>query len=256
MKMKKFNWIDLSLRTFNTDDKGGGTGGNGGTDDKGGTPPEEKKFSQADVDGIVSKRVNELRDDIKKFADQQQLTEKQKQELEGRLNTVSKEKEGQIETLRAQVNTLDKRLADETKRLTGEVQTWENRYKDTLVANEITAAAAKHQAIDVLDIIALVKPQVRITAEVDTENKPTGKFKVAVNSTGENGKDVLLTPEDFMAQFKSRKPQFFRGAKGGTGTENNNSTTGKSFSNLSKEEKIEHFKAEAAAKARVGSGRR
>ena len=254
---KKFYWIDLTLRTFDNEDdknKGGGNDdankGGGNDDDK--NKGVDKKFTQSDVDGIVAKRVNELRDDLKKFADQQQLTEKQKKDLEARLATVSKEKEGTIETLRTQVNTLEKKLDDESKRLIEEARAWENRFKETLVANEITAAAVKHQAIDVHDIIALVRPQIRITPEVDGDNKPNGKFKIAVNSTGEGGKDVLLAPDDFMAQFKSRKPQFFRGAKGGAGTENNNSSTGKGLSTMTKEEKVQNFKEAQKAKSRLG----
>lgn len=249
--MKKLLWFDLAVRTWDGEDEAAAAAkAKAEADAKAAEEAEKsKKFDQAAVDAIVAKRVNEYKAQLAELEKNKSITEQQRKEIEGRLDQVKKEKDGELETLRAQLGTTQKQAAEEKKALEEQAKSWRTRFTSTLVQNEVSTAAAKHGAFDGGDLHKMIRDDIVVNEDVDDKGKGIGTFKVQVKKMAE-GKEVLVSVDDFVAQFKTQKPQFFRSGKSGVGADHTNGGTGNSgaLKDMTPEQKKEYFKKQAQAK--------
>lgn len=203
-EMKKRFFLPLNLQFFAADngtDIGGGNEGDtdnqlngngaddtnaqggGNTDDKN----ESKKFSQEDVDKLISDRLTREK---KKYADYEELLtfKKQAEELAEKqrlenLSEIERAKE-EAKSLQDKYSTLEQELA--TLR--------ENNKKQTIV-NEFIKLATQKQVAYIDDALLLAQNDLA-TIQIDENGKPTGVDSIV---------EALLTNKPYLV--KQKEPQ-------------------------------------------------
>lgn len=207
-----------------------------GEGDAGAKPPEtkpEQKFTQADLDEQVKKRLGEAN---KKFdAERAGFLEKQKA-----LETDSAAKaelEKQLEELNNRYKSKEELAADALKKERAEAEgklkqaaterdSWKKRYEDQTLLTELTAAASKKAKVGDKDVevhnpsqlVKFLKPDARVTQKV-VDGKPTDQLETRVKVTVK-GKELDLTPEEAvksMAEDPEYGNFFKSGVVGGLG---------------------------------------
>lgn len=208
-------------------------GGAGGDPAAGaGTPP--KTFTQDQMNKILAddRRKNQAKQkELLTQLEQLQQTARLTDDERNNLNA-------QVEELRLQTTTAEERARtalDKQKKdydvkvttLTTERDEWRNRYTETAIGHEITNAAVTQEAFSPGQIAAMLRPNTRLTEELDGTGKPTGRLipKVKFEASDKDGQPIVLdltvpeavkrmkeTPDVFGNLFKST-------AQGGLGTQ-------------------------------------
>jgi len=196
----------------------------------GGTP--EKVFKQADVDGIVQKRMAEAE---KKFTTQRQSDLQRMQSLETD-SAAKADLEKQLEELNNRYKTKEELAADAFKKEKASWEkrqqesenaskTWRSKYEDNLRERELLDAASSKDADaqSAEQIAMLLRPNSRVVERI-VEGKSTGEFETRINfHTTKDGKALVLdlTPAEAIKQMKGDVKRwgnlFNSGKAGGTG---------------------------------------
>lgn len=199
----------------------------------GGNPPA-KTMTQDQVNTILAeeKRKHQAKQkEMLQQLEQLQTSTRLSEEERTALNT-------QVEELRLQTTTSEERartaLERQKKEYDGKLTTatterdeWRGRYTETAIGHEITNAAVTNEAFAPSQIAAILRPNTRLTEELDETGKPTGRLipKVKFDALDKDGKAITLdltvteavkrmkeTPDVYGNLFKSN-------AQGGLGTQ-------------------------------------
>jgi len=165
------------------------------------TKNTEKKFTQEQVDKIISER-------LKKTKTEQEKTVKELEALKKNINLSAEEKsslQSRIDDLQSSLMTKEELTAKEKKELetkftkdlekkTTEVETWRDRYTNSVIERALMDAAIENKAVRPQQIVELIRNKTRLVEERDGEGKPTGNFVPQTKFTGrgEDGKPVTL----------------------------------------------------------------
>lgn len=184
--------------------------------------PAPKTFTQADVDRVVSERLNREK---KAFQSEKEKLVGQLQELESAKGLSDEERTAlstRIEELQTSMMTKEELSAKEKKKLEqkaaadleaskAEISKWQGLYTNSTIERAITDAAASAEAFRPGQIVALLKPATRLVEEngqLVTKVKFDGKDKdgkpVQLDLTVDQAiKQMKETPEEFGNLFKS-----------------------------------------------------
>lgn len=157
-------------------------------------PPagDERKFTQKDVDKMMEDhrkglqaRNQELITELENQKKASNLTLEEKENLQARIDALSKEHLSKEQQASAEFEKLKKKYDSDTSTFMKERDEWKGRYDNTLVEHALTAAAAKHKAHSPEQIIRMFKGDVKVVPVLDDAGKPTGQFKTVmpVNTT-------------------------------------------------------------------------
>lgn len=168
------------------------------------TPTSEAKpqvFDQEKVNKIVADEKRKHQEQLKKalaeidaLTTRSSLTEKERAELEARLETVRSESLTKEQLAKKKLKELQDEKDGRIKQLELEKKEWEDRYMNTTIQRSLVDAAAKHQAYAPEQIVYMLKDNTRLVKELDEEGKPTGNYvaKVKLQDTSPEGQPVTL----------------------------------------------------------------
>lgn len=188
---------------------GGGGGGEGGGGEGGGSGggsgggADDKKFSQKDVDGFMTKQK-------KAFQTKQRetLAELEKSREEQGLSVAhAKQLDGQIAELRTDLMSESDKSAAEKQRVarehqtaldtvTGERDAAIERYETSSKRTEMASACITHEVVNAEQVMAIVGPKTSLVEEKDGEGKGTGVFNVVVTDMVK-GEDEKFAKKEF-----------------------------------------------------------
>ena len=160
----------------------------------------EKVFKQEEVNKILAEerrqhqaKTQKALEELEALRTQADLTQKQRDELDGKLQSLrdmlktkdeqEREKRERIENeFKAQVGTLSK-----------ERDNWRNRFETSTIKVAITQESVGAGAYDPDQIFAIIGPRTSLVEDLDTEGKPTGELVPTVEWTDiKDGKPVTL----------------------------------------------------------------
>lgn len=151
-----------------------------------------------------------------------------------------KDIEEQIERLRGEYATkeennkksMERKLKEETEkreRAEAVAKDWENLYTEERIDGDLNAAAIEIEAYHPDPVKAILRPKTRLVAELDQDNKPTGKktTRVKMEKTQDGKVQVLeMTPVEAVKYMKEQPEKygnlFISKAAGGIGGHNFN----------------------------------
>ena len=139
-------------------------------------------------------RTNKAITELEALKTRSSLTEKERVDLETRIDTMK----GELltkEELAAQAR--DKLINDhkaEREGLILERDDWKGKHTDSTISREITDASVAHDAYSPEQIVALLRPNTQLVEAVDDDGKPTGRLNPIVKFTdvGKDDKPVTL----------------------------------------------------------------
>lgn len=178
------------------------------------TPPGDKVFKQKDVDYIVSQRQKALRTQYEALEknyttllEQSNLSENQRQELQGHLEQV----QTQLRTKEQQAAIDQRKAAErhqaELKAAIEERDRYQGLFTKSTVERAVIDAAAKHEAYNPSQFVSLVGDRVRVVDELDEQGNRTGRMipvvevQVKDEATGQMV-TVRKSPEDVIVDMK------------------------------------------------------
>lgn len=162
---------------------------------------KDESFSQDQVNAFLAEERRKSQDKMKRALEEVELlksksslTEQERKEMEGRIETLSNELLTKEELSKKEKETITKKLEVEKQTAIQERDTWQKRFVDSNISTALTQAAVEGKAYNPEQIIALLKPQTRMVEELSEDGKPTGNLipKVKLNDIGKDGKQVVL----------------------------------------------------------------
>lgn len=163
------------------------------------------------------KLVQQATDEAKALAAKAQLTGKQAQELDSRLEQIQNEMRTKEEQARLAAEKARKKYKQDMESLTGERDSWRQRYTESTIERSLTDAAASNNAFSPRQIVAILGPNTQLTEVLDDEGQPTGNLapKVKYRTKDKEGKPVTLdlSPADAIKRMKEEEEylNLFRG---------------------------------------------
>lgn len=240
-------------------DQGGGGGGGGGggtTDDpeeaarKAAAEAEaarkaatEKAFTQADIDRVVAKQRRELQEkhleEIRRMQKAQGLTDEERNALKKRSEELEDALLSEKDRAKREIERTRKELQEQVEAVKATADRNWGLYTGSMIATEISHAAAAHKAFNPSQIEAIVRPMCVVEDEKDEKLNPTGRHVVLVKTRKKNDKgvveEVAFSVEKFVEQMKTDDAfanlflseraggmGYRPGAKGGKGGEGQN----------------------------------
>lgn len=218
------------------DGSGSSTGGGSSTDGGSGASGAEggaknKTFTQDEVNKLLAEdkrkhqeRVNKTVKDLETLKTSNNLTAKEKGDLQKRIEDLQSEVLTKEQLAAKEKEKLSKTYQKQIEEANRERDTWKNRFTHSTINQQLTSAAATNEAFDPEQIIALLRPSTDLIEEVGEDKNPTGNFmpKVKFDDQDETGKKVTLTltPEEAVKRMKDipRFANLFKStASGGLG---------------------------------------
>lgn len=147
---------------------------------------EKKKHQQA---------LDKYKGEVEALSKRADLSTKERESLEGRLDELQNSLYSKEELARKDKEKLAKKHATEVENLTTDRDTWKNRYTNTLINNQILAAADANDAYNNTQIATQLRPKAQIVERQDDEGNPTGEFDVRIKLDGKDkdGKPVTFS---------------------------------------------------------------
>lgn len=188
-----------------------------------------RKYTQQEFDALLNRRLAEDRRkgeeknrqiaaELSSLRESANLTEAQRRDLENRIEQLNAEYRTAEEQKRLDQQKAQEKYDRDTKKLSEERDSWRTRHDANLINGDIVTAAAKHEAFNVNQIVAILRPMTKVVERMDSAGKPTGEFisQVKFHGKDRDGKPVVLDltvddavkamkdmPEDFGNLFKS-----------------------------------------------------
>jgi hypothetical protein len=170
--------------------------------------------------------------ELEKLKQAQGITQKQRDDLQTRIDELQAQFMSKEELLRKEKEKLAKEHKTIVEQLSFDRDSWKNRYHTSTINRALQDSAIRHEAFNPEQIMAILEKQTRLVEESDEEGKPTGSLvpRVKLNDVDGEGKPITLdltvdqavkrmkdTPDKFGNLFKSG----VAGGIGGTGSANN-----------------------------------
>jgi len=194
-----------------------------------GNQESEKKFTQADLNRIQAKEkrktqeaYKELQTQLEEARNAAQAGSAEREELELKIEELQRKTMSAEEIARQKEAKLQKKHQEELEETKRSADLWKTRYTETVITNEILAAANEHGAIRPTQIYNELRDKVKLTQKLDEDGKPTDSFEARVDFDDEdkNGKAIKLdlSVKDAVKRMKEL-PQLhgnlFEGVKSG-----------------------------------------
>ena len=202
-----------------------------------GSPP--KTFSQDDFNKALAEDRRKHQEQTKKalaevdaLRSKARLTQEERDDLDKRYQDMQNQLLTKEELAAQEKAKLRKEHESKLKEVSSERDSWKDRFTNSAIRREITDAAAKHDAYNPSQIVALLQPRTRLVEERGSDGTPTGRFKpeIQFDDTDKEGKPVTLTltPEKAVERMKelSESMNLFKGTGVG-GLGKNNQPSGK-----------------------------
>lgn len=194
-------------------------------------PPPARTFTQEDVDRIVGERTTKLRNESKNYLtelealrNKDNLTKKEKEDLEERITNLSKEVFTKEELAKQEQDKINKRYKQEQDTLITERDGYKKKYDSLIIRNALIDAAIEHKAYDKDQILDLLAGKSKIVAVLDADGKDTGEITVKIPVRAMKGDKVVELELDAKEALKTMRenPKFYGNlfvadGRGGTG---------------------------------------
>lgn len=218
MKSNFYRGLVWSWASYNN-----GSSGTEGGGDPTSTPPTNgggsnnnppRTFTQAEVDSIVAKerkaeeaKRNKLVTELQQLQTSTRLSEDERTALAAQIEQLKNESLTTEQRLTRDLEQNKKKYTQDIEGLTVERDSWRSNYTDLLTDNQITAAAIKHEAFSTQQLLAVLKPQSKVTEILDGDGKGTGKYQVLIKFQDTDPKTkkpvtVELSPEDVVKRMR------------------------------------------------------
>jgi hypothetical protein len=222
------------LLAFEGDDT---TGSGGGDDTLTGGNADDKKFSQKDVNGLLAKERRRLQTEnqtlVTKLQELQSKvgTPEEKAELQTQIDNLQSKYMTDSEKAKQREADLLRQSKQEREALTAERDTWKTRFTSSTIERDITDAAAKAEAFNGQQIVALLRDKTQLAEELGEDGKPTGRLiptvewddvdgdkkPVKLKITVSEAVERMKKKDDYLNLFKSTAT----GGIGGNGNKGN-----------------------------------
>lgn len=150
-------------------------------------PPPTTTFTQDQVDRIIGERLKKQLDanktvltELETLRSNAKLTQQEKETLEERIATLSKEVFTKEELAKQDFEKATKKSKVEQENLTKERDAWKTKYDNLTIRNALTEASIESKAFSAEQIIDLMGNKAKIVPVLDAEGKETGKTEVKV----------------------------------------------------------------------------
>lgn len=205
----------------------GNDGGEGGT---GGGTGNETKFTQADVNKMLAEekrkhqeKNSSLIKELEQLKETKGLTEKQKKDLESRIEQLTNESLTKEEQAKREAERLKNDFESKYKEVESDRDGWRGRYTNMLVESTIISEANEFKAVSAEQILAILKPQSEVVPVLGQDGKPTGDYTVKIKHFDEESKKVLdYSPKEklkFMLENPKKYGNLFQSTlNSGTGS--------------------------------------
>lgn len=198
-------------------------------------PPKDKgavKFTQDDVNRFVGEERRKMQTknqetvtQLQSLRESKNLTEKEKDELTERIETLQTEHMTAQEKIKVESDKRDREHKTQLKEATENKDRWQGLYTDSQIVGAITNEAAKANAFSTDQVVALLRPQTSLVETLDAEGKSTGVYepRVKMNVKDKDGKETVaeLSVTDAIKQMVDTPDLygnlFKDGATGGVG---------------------------------------
>jgi hypothetical protein len=218
------------------DDAAGKTGGDAG---KTPDPKGQKMLTQADFNKALAEDRRKHQEQTKKalaevdaLRSKARLTQEERDDLDKRYQDMQNQLLTKEELAAQEKAKLRKEHETKLKEVSSDRDSWKDRFTNASIRREITDAAAKNDAYNPSQIVALLQSKTRLVEERDNDGNPTGRFKpeIQFEDTDKEGKPVTLTltPEKAVERMKElpESMNLFKGTGVG-GLGKNNQPSGK-----------------------------
>jgi hypothetical protein len=253
--------------TFEGEDEGAGdppAGNPPAGNPPAGNPPATQSFTQEQVNSFVAQERRKVEEAAKQ---QNADTLNQLKMLQTKANLSEEERTGlesQISELNKKVFTAEELAGQERKKLndqhkaqldelTADRDGWQGRFTEATISRNITDAAVKHDAFNPNQIVAVIRPQTRLTEVKDEDGNVLDYAPmVTMKSLDKDGKpiELELTVDKAVEQMKENEA-FFNLFKGktldGLGAGNNGQGSNVDTSKMTMDQYKAYRKKEKAA---------
>lgn len=173
------------------------------TQDKSGPDPEALKKTVQALEARLSSKDTALK-----------LTQEEKSSLEESIRSLNEQLYSKEELRKAEVKRAREEAAQQAKSLEADRDAWRQRYTQTLIHNQITAAAlhedtkAKNPGV----FVELLANKAQLKEKVDESGKLTGEFEVLVKID-----NLVVDPYEALKSLKQKPEWGFMFADGASG---------------------------------------
>jgi hypothetical protein len=173
-----------------------------------------------------SKRELALKEEITALGSRASLTEKERKDLNDRVELLGNEQKTRAEQHRIELDKLTKKHTKELEDTIKDRDAWQSRYSSSLIKSELISAATKYKAYRPEQIFNLLVSNTNLVQELDEKNQPTGNLvpKVKITLSGDKGPQTLeLSPDEAIKTLSENEDYlnlFIDGTKGGRGGSN------------------------------------
>jgi len=212
---------------------------------------EEKKedrnkvFTQEQVNKMLAedrrkhqKQVEVTVAELERFKKSKGLSDKEKTELQGRIEELNNSLLTKEELARKEQEKLRNEHKSILEKVSGERDSWQNRFVSATITRSIMDEAVRAEAFNPTQIVTILKGNTRLVEVLDSEGNPVpDEFvaKVRFNDTDKEGKPVTLdlTIQEALKRMKDRADEygnlFKSGVAGGIGASGNRGAGGRTI---------------------------
>jgi len=166
--------------------------------------------------------------ELKKLQAAQGTTEKQRQELQARIDDLQSQHLTKEELAKKEREKAEKQHKTEKERLISEKDHWQKMYSESTIVRSITDAALLHEAFNPDQLVGMLQNKVKLIEDKDTEGNPTGLYipKMTFEDHDAEGKPLRLelTVSEAVKRMKDLPDRygnlFKSGVNGGVGGNN------------------------------------
>lgn len=166
-----------------------------------GTEGTEKTFNQDDLNRFLAEdkrkgqeKQRQLATQLADMQKQKNLTDKQKKDLQTRIDELQAQYMTTEEKARQDADRKQKEYDGKLEAATTERDEWKVKHEQLAISTEIAHAAIEHEAVDFEQIEALLRAKTKLVEKLDDEGQPMGEFepKVSFPDTGKDKNPIIL----------------------------------------------------------------
>lgn len=167
---------------------------------------EELNSMMAENRKTLTKKNQELIDQLQSLRDQATMSTQAKEELEARIEELQTQFMSKEEIAKREADKMSKTHAKEIEKLTGDAQRWQGLYATSTIQRALLDAAVEGEAIQPSQIVAMLGQNTQIVEELDDTGQGKGSYKTIVkfHDTDADGNPVILnlTPKETIKRMK------------------------------------------------------
>lgn len=204
------------------DGEAGEGGGGGSADDPVALKNQVTELNKT-IETLKKNHATTL-DEMRALSTKSKLTEQERTELTGRIETTQNELLTEKERSEREKTAAEKKYKTDVDALTSDRDGWQKRYTDARIDTDLTAAAVEHKAFRSGQIVEALRSKTSVEPVLDDDGKPTGEYvtKVTVKSKAKDGSIQVLKVDPSEAVKRMKEDEnyanfFISDASGGLG---------------------------------------